>query len=87
MVQQSLGDASRRDVPQAMTKYVPVAKPVEPVGVKTEAVGVLTICRGRDAVGHQQDRGRADDGERSDTVAANRLYGHGADERGGEVSQ
>lgn len=40
MVQQALGDAVRRDQPE-VEKYVPMARPVDPVPVKSEAIGVL----------------------------------------------
>jgi hypothetical protein len=41
-VDAALGDASRRDAPQA-TKFVPTIKPPEHVQVGSEAIAVLTI--------------------------------------------
>lgn len=44
VVAQALGDATRKDGPhQAPEKYVPVTKQHEPVQVKSEAIGVLTM--------------------------------------------
>jgi hypothetical protein len=40
---QALGDRARRDGPRGTPKYVPVTKPPDPVPVRDEPVGVLTI--------------------------------------------
>lgn len=39
---QTLGDAARRDQPQA-EKYVPTTEPTQRIGVKSEVIGVLTM--------------------------------------------
>jgi argonaute-like protein implicated in RNA metabolism and viral defense len=43
VVAQALGDAARRDGPQAAATYVPITKPPEPDQLKNEAIGVLTL--------------------------------------------
>ncbi len=43
VVDEALGDAARRDVPEARPHYMPVTRPAEPVQVRSEAIGVLTI--------------------------------------------
>jgi hypothetical protein len=42
VVQLALGDAVRRDAPEA-TKFVPTTKPLEPPQPKSEAIGILTL--------------------------------------------
>jgi hypothetical protein len=42
VVQLALGDATRRDAPQAV-KFVPTAEPIEPIQVKDASVLVLTL--------------------------------------------
>ena len=42
VVAQALGDAERRDGPEA-TKFVPTTEPPEPTQPKSEAIGVLTV--------------------------------------------
>jgi sRNA-binding protein len=42
IVAQALGDAARRDQPRA-ERYVHMSKHADPVEVKSEAIGVLTI--------------------------------------------
>jgi hypothetical protein len=42
IVAQALGDAARRDAPQA-TKFVPTTNPTEAVQVRSEAIAVLTM--------------------------------------------
>jgi hypothetical protein len=48
VVQQALGDALRRDGPQATAKYKPMTKPIEPAQVKSGAIPVVTL---REAAG------------------------------------
>jgi hypothetical protein len=43
VVAQALGDAARRDEPQA-AKFVPTAKTTEPIQIKDESVLVLTMA-------------------------------------------
>jgi excisionase family DNA binding protein len=43
VVDQALGDASRRDAPQVVAKYTPMTRPTEPVQTRSEAIAVLTV--------------------------------------------
>lgn len=50
VVRQTLGDSLRRDQPQ-VEKYVPTARPADPVQVKSEAIGVLTFGEAANRLG------------------------------------
>src|SRR5207249_2923937 len=55
VVQQALGDAARRDGLEKSTKFVPLAKPPEPVQRKDESIGVLTIHEAATRLGISTD--------------------------------